>query len=160
MSRLIIRRKPHILAVLAVSLFVLPTLNIVQAHGVNISYQADMTYRIEAKFENGQPIVNGQVTIYAPNNPAEVWGEGFTNEEGIYLFTPDQKISGDWTIKIRQAGHGSLITVPIGSEGVPTGMDGAYSGTTGLTQSQKLLMIASVIWGAVGTALYFKRRKE
>lgn len=154
---------PHILAVLAISLFLIPALNIVQAHGVNINYEADMAYRIEAKFDSGKPIANGQVTIYAPNNPTEVWGEGFTNEEGVYLFTPDPKISGDWTIKIRQAGHGSLITITIGSEDALIGdeeaiRDGAPSGSTGLSPSQKLLMVACVVWGAIGTALYFKRR--
>jgi len=160
MSRVIVRVKFYIVGILAISLVFLSTSTVALAHGVNINYEADMAYRIEAKFDNGQPIVNGQVTIYAPNNPTEVWGEGFTNEEGVYLFTPDQKIAGDWTIKIRQGGHGSLITIPIGSEEASIGGDRAYSGATGLTLSQKLLMAASVVWGAVGTALYFKRRKE
>lgn len=155
--RLITRRKSHILAIFAFSIFLLSTSTVALAHGVNINYEADMIYRIEAKFDNGQPIVNGQVTIYAPDNPTEIWGEGFTNEEGVYLFTPDQKIAGDWTIKIRQAGHGSSITIPIGSEGT-IGGDKAYSGTTGFSLSQKLLMAACVVWGTVGTALYFKRR--
>lgn len=154
------RGKFRVFAVLATSLILIPTLNIVQAHGVNISYHADMTYRIEAKFDNGQPMVNGQVTIYAPDNPAVVWGEGFTNDEGVYLFTPDPKIAGDWTIKIRQAGHGSLITIPIGSDNTFVGGEGATSGSTGLSLLQKILMAACVVWGAVGTALYFKRRPQ
>lgn len=164
-SRLILRGKFYIFAILAISLLLMFTSTSVFAHGVNINYESDMTYRIEAKFDNGQPIVNGQVTIYAPNNPTEVWGEGFTNEEGVYFFTPDQKIAGDWTIKIRQAGHGSLITIPIGVKDALICSEeaignGATSGTTGFSLSQKLLMVACVVWGAVGTALYFKRRVE
>lgn len=155
-SRLILRGKFYIFAILAISLLLMFTSTSVFAHGVNIKYDADITYRIEASFDNGQPIANGQVTIYAPDNPTEIWGEGFTNEEGVYFFTPDQ-ISGNWTIKIRQAGHGSSITIPIGSEEA-IGGDKAYSGTTGFSLSQKLLMAACVVWGTIGTALYFKRR--
>lgn len=155
MNRTFLKVKFSAFAVLAISLIFLQPLAIVQAHGVNINYQEDMVYRIEANFDNGQPIANGQVTIYAPNNPTEVWGEGFTNDEGVYLFAPDNKITGDWTIKIRQAGHGSLITIPIGSEEL-----GSTSGSTGLSLLQKLLMVACVVWGTIGTVLYFKRRAE
>lgn len=148
-----INSKFNILAVLVILLFSILTSSVVYAHGVNIKYNADLTYGIEARFDNGQPIAGGQVTIYSPDNPTEPWGVGITDEEGLYLFTPDN-IEGNWTIKIRQAGHGSSVTIPIGGE------KAAYSGDTGFSLSQILLMTVCVIWGSVGTALYFKRRKE
>ena len=68
------------------------------------------------------------------------------------MFTPDSTKPGTWDVQVRQAGHGDMIHIPIGE-------DLALTGTTGYTTLQIMLMGASVIWGFVGTALFFSYRR-
>jgi len=53
---------------------------------------------------------------------------------------------------VRLAGHGGVIHVPVG------GSEAAAQG--GFSRLQIGLMAACVVWGAVGTALYFSRRRK
>ena len=43
------------------------------------------------------------------------WHKGFTDEQGKFTFIPDYDNQGNWSIKVRSAGHGSLINIPIPS---------------------------------------------
>jgi len=54
--------------------------------------------------------------------------------------------------RVRHAGHGGIIHVPVG-EAL------AAAGGTPYSPLQLVLMAACVIWGLVGTALFFARRK-
>jgi nickel transport protein len=83
------------------------------AHGSNINYQATSAVEINAKFDNGQPMSNAQVVVYAPNTPSQPWLTGTTNENGKFIFVPDYNITGNWSVKVRIAGHGSIINIPI-----------------------------------------------
>lgn len=121
------------------------------AHGAQITYQIKPTVEIEATYDSGEPLAEGQVTVYAPDDPATPWLTGVCDEEGRFTFTPDPSIPGTWDVQVRQAGHGDIVHIPIGEEGA-TGSGG------GLTPLQIALMAGSVIWGAVGTALFFSRR--
>jgi nickel transport protein len=121
------------------------------AHGAQITYQLKTTVEIEATYDSGEPMAEGQVTVYAPDDPATPWLTGVCDEEGRFAFTPDPSIPGTWDVQVRQAGHGDMVHIPIGEEGA------AASGT-GFTPLQIVLMAGSVVWGAVGTALFFSRR--
>jgi nickel transport protein len=125
-----------------------------EAHGLRIEYKARIVYDVQAVFDNGEPLKNGQVTVYAPDRPDTPWSRGMTDEQGRYPFVPDLSKEGEWTIRIRAAGHGAIVTIPVQAQG------GSASGTTGYNSAQIALMIASVLWGAVGTMLYFKRRAK
>ena len=43
------------------------------AHNTIIEYQATEAIAIKAKFDNGKPMTNAQVVVYAPDIPAVLW---------------------------------------------------------------------------------------
>ena len=122
------------------------------AHGAKIEYTISLAVEIVASYDTGEPMAGGQVTVYAPDDPATPWLTGECDEEGRFTFTPDPEMPGTWDVQVRQAGHGDMIHIPVGE-------DMALSGTTGFTPLQIVLMAGCGVWGFVGTALYFSRRK-
>lgn len=123
----------------------------VSAHGAKIEYTLHTTVEIRAAYDNGEPMGGAQVTVYAPNDPSTPWFSDVCDQQGRFTFTPDPAIPGTWDVQARQAGHGDIIHISIGE-------DGATSGSTGYTTLQTVLMGACVIWGLVGTALFFSRK--
>lgn len=83
------------------------------AHGVVITYAANEKGEIEmdAAFDNGDPLANAQVTIYAPSDPATPYLTAEADENGHYVFTPDQ--AGRWSVQFRIAGHGDIVHLDI-----------------------------------------------
>jgi len=124
----------------------------VYAHGAKIEYTVGMTIEILAAYDSGEPMAGGQVTVYAPDDPSTPWLTGVCDDTGHFSFTPDTTLTGTWDIQVRQAGHGDIVHIPIGTEA-------AGSGSDALTPLQIVLMAACVIWGSIGTALFFSRRK-
>ena len=150
------------------------------AHNTIIEYQATEAIAIEAKFDDGKAITNAQVVVYAPDNPTQPWKKGLTDDEGKFAFIPDYNNQGNWTIKVRSAGHGSVITIPIQSlssaqknnnldnqekvsispgEKLPYQLSSAQN-TQQLSLPQKLMMATMGSWGFVGTALFFSRKNK
>ena len=123
------------------------------AHGARIEYTINMTIDIVASYDNGEPMAGAQVVVYAPDDPSNPWLTGVCDDEGRFSFVPDSSKAGTWDIQVRQSGHGDIVHIPIGENMVATG------GTGGYTVLQIILMAACGIWGFVGTALYFSRRK-
>jgi nickel transport protein len=121
------------------------------AHGAEIEYTISMAVEIRAVYDTGEPMAGGQVTVYAPDDPSTPWLEGVCDEDGCFVFTPDPSKPGTWDVQVRQAGHGDMVHISIG-EGM------AVSGGTGYTPLQIVLMGGCVVWGFVGTALFFSRR--
>lgn len=152
------------------------------AHNTGINYRQTEAIEIMATFDNGTPMKQAQVVIYAPNNLSQPWLKGMTDEEGKFIFSPDTSIIGNWAVKVRSAGHGSLIDIPIES---PSQQNSTSSTTDNLPQInnkttetetkmnnsslftstnnqmpttlQKLMMAVVGVWGFVGTALFFSR---
>ncbi|NJP11151.1 MAG: carboxypeptidase regulatory-like domain-containing protein [Leptolyngbyaceae cyanobacterium RU_5_1] len=135
------------------------------AHGVVINYQVTQAVQIRATYDNGESMANAQVTVYAPNG-SDPWLKGKTDDKGRFIFTPDTDKSGNWEVKVRLAGHGDVISIPIESD-----QDGkqpkdgkqpiqaASAGDMTYSPLQKGVMAVSVIWGCIGTALFFQQRK-
>lgn len=123
------------------------------AHGTEIAYRVTTAIEITAAFDSGEPMANAQVVVYAPNNPAEAWLTGEADEAGRFMFSPDPDIPGTWDVSIRTAGHGEMVHIPLDNNGV------ALAGVGGGNNNpmQIILMSAAVIWGFIGTALYFSR---
>jgi len=121
------------------------------AHGAKIEYQISMAIEIRAAYDTGEPMAGGQVTVYAPDDPSTPWLTGVCDEDGRFTFTPDPSRPGTWDVQVRQSGHGDMVHIPIG-EGM------AVAGGTGYTPLQIVLMAACVVWGFVGTALFFSRK--
>jgi len=123
------------------------------AHGVRIEYTSSMAIEIVAKYDSGEPMSGAQVVVYAPDDPSTPWLTGVCDDEGRFTFTPDSSKPGTWDVQVRQAGHGGIVHIPVGEDMVVSGGTGGYS------VIQIVLMAACVIWGGVGTALYFSRRR-
>ncbi len=127
------------------------------AHGANITYQTTAAIKINATYDSGQPMSNAQVSIYSPDEPGNSWLTGTTDETGQFIFIPDPNKLGNWEIKVRQAGHGNIISIPWGENQTTANLNQpVYS--QNYTPMQKALMIVSVGWGFVGTALFFYRK--
>ena len=148
----------------------------ISAHGSKIEYQKTEAIEIKATYSSGEPMANAQVVVYAPGDRSVPWMTGKTDERGYFTFTPNGSHPGNWDVKIRQAGHGRIISIPLGEETLASVSKKsetlALAPETVLTQSewstnsnqyssiQKALMTASGVWGFIGTALFFSRKKE
>ncbi len=62
-------------------------------------------------------------------------------------------------MQVRQAGHGTVATIAVSDQAVsPENAVAAPVISTAYSPLQVVVMIAAVVWGCVGTALYFRRR--
>ncbi len=164
--------KPTLLLVLL--LIMLPTLS-TAAHGVEIAHTIDPTsgiITVRAAFDTGEALSEAQVAIFAPSDMINPWMTGVTDTDGVFTFAPDYTIEGVWDVQIRKAGHGGLIHLTLNASMIPPA-DSLVSAApvsadspaqnnllgNGFTPVQVIIMSASVIWGFIGTALYFSRRK-
>ena len=125
------------------------------AHGVNIEYTSNVEIEIIARYDTGTPMAGAQVAVYAPGEPSTPWLTGVCDNEGRFSFTPDTSQPGIWDVQVRLAGHGGIIHIPVGGEEAAVTDSGG-----GLSHLQIGLMAACVVWGSVGTALYFSRRRR
>lgn len=143
------------------------------AHGTEIQYQKVQAIQIDAVYAGGQPMGNAQVTVYAPDNPSTPWKTGTTDKQGQFTFIPDASQPGNWEVKVRQAGHGNIITIPVGEKttALAAGIQDATEGSDGRswfdredsvgeTLLEKALLAAAGAWGFFGTALFFARRRK
>jgi len=124
------------------------------AHGVNIEYTSNVEIEIIARYDTGTPMAGAQVAVYTPSDPSTPWLTGVCDEEGRFSFVPDTSQPGIWDVQVRLAGHGGIIHIPIGGDAAVTDGGGGFS------HLQIGLMAACVVWGTVGTALYFSRRRR
>jgi nickel transport protein len=140
-------------------LIYLGKINQTWAHGTNINYQMTKAIQIEALYTDGNPMKEAQVVVYAPNDPINPWLKGITNQNGQFTFTPDVTQTGNWDVKVRQAGHGDIISIPLTTgETTPIQLQTTPK-NTGYTPLQKAVMAATGVWGFLGTALFFSRNK-
>ncbi|WP_028575804.1 hypothetical protein [Desulfonatronovibrio hydrogenovorans] len=126
------------------------------AHGVVAGYSNVSGIEVKAVYDTGQPMALGQVTVFAPDNPAQPWLRGSMNEQGKFSFIPDESIPGTWSVQVRQAGHGAMVHIPVKPSGL---VESPGVPARPFSNLQLALMILSIAWGFVGTALYFSKRK-
>jgi len=158
------------------------------AHGVMITSQTTPGIEIQAQYDSGVPMAQAQVAIYAPDAPNTPWLRGRTDDQGRFRFAPDPAQPGNWKVNVRQAGHGSSLTIALPPPGeIPNPEDIPEAGNEVLQESrkipeeqnqapiqqdpltptqpirynplQRLILVAAVLWGFVGTTLFFVRRK-
>ena len=139
----------------------------VLAHGVTVEHRQVSSVELQAEFETGEPMANAQVLIYAPDSPGEIWQQGTADDQGRFTFAPDPSRPGNWEVMMRKAGHGKLTVIPVtdaansapGTE-AETVSNSVISPSTTLSPVQRGITIGSVIWGFIGTALFFARGKR
>lgn len=138
-----------------------------QAHGVRMQARETQAIEVNAEYDTGEPMAQAQVTVYAPNDPASPWLEGTTDKKGKFIFTPDSSQSGNWSVQVRQAGHGSIVNIPVDGNQASAGANSVTapvantpqnsSGAANFSPLQLILMGAAGVWGFIGTALFFMR---
>ena len=136
------------------------------AHGARIDYQQTSSIAIRATYDDGTPMAKAQAIIYAPDEPTTPWLKGMTDESGLFTFTPDPNLSGNWDVKVRQSGHGNIVSIPLEAGAIATnshqkvnmGSPVAMTSNSGYSVGQKLLMAIAISWGFLGTALFFSRK--
>lgn len=129
-----------------------------RAHGAKIEV-LPQSIEIVATFDTGEPMDNAQVAVYAPDTPDTPWQTGQTDSEGRFSFAPDTDLSeGLWEVTVRKAGHGQMTSFSLG-DGIGSGAIATFPQTPAAQSSvQKWVSIAAVIWGFLGTALFFSRK--
>ncbi len=149
----------------------------VLGHGVEMEHRRVSSVEVQAQFETGEPMAQAQVRVYAPDDPTEIWQQGTTDDQGRFSFVPDETLPGSWEVVVRQAGHGAIATIPVTAaaeaeaetnngtgEPAPATTEPSASSilspSTGLSPVQRGITIGSVIWGLIGTALFFARGKR
>ncbi|MBE9069227.1 carboxypeptidase regulatory-like domain-containing protein [Leptolyngbya cf. ectocarpi LEGE 11479] len=125
------------------------------------------TFAVEAHYSSGQPMASAQVVVYSPQNPNEPWTTGQTNEQGEFEFSPDT--NGNWEVVVRQAGHGTTVSVPvvpltqaaqIASADTSASLATIVSSSSEPLPLQRWAGAGAALWGLVGTALFFSRGKQ
>jgi nickel transport protein len=131
------------------------------AHASHVQYRQTQAVELEASYDDGTPMANAQVIVYAPDDPTTPWLQGTTDAEGKFIFVPDSSLPGNWDVTVRQAGHGNIVNIPWGEENVASDTDTATEASTNAAYNplQRLVMAAVGVWGFVGTALFFSRKK-
>lgn len=140
----------------------------VLAHGANIKHQQTPAIVIKAAFDDGTPMANAQAIIYSPEDPANPWLKGTTDSEGKFTFVPESQVSGNWDVKVRQAGHGDIASISLEQENSASDTNpnttenkaGMRANLEEILPLQKFLMISTTVWGFIGTALFFARNKQ
>ena len=120
------------------------------------------TFSVKASYSSGQPMASAQVLVYSPENPSEPRLTGQTNEQGEFEFTPDT--DGNWEVVIRQAGHGTTVSVPVGATQVaqphPETQPTVASSAPAASPIQRWASAGAAFWGLIGTVLFFSRGKN
>lgn len=125
------------------------------AHGVDLGFEKREGVEVVATFDAGTPMAGAQVAVFAPGEPAEPVMTGVCDENGRFFFVPDAGKPGIWEVRVRDAGHGGLLRVEVAEDGLATASAGA-----GFSVAQKAAMAAAVSWGFLGTALFFRRKRD
>lgn len=124
-------------------------------HGTEYEILAGGVVGVRAAFDTGLPMAEAPVLIFAPgeSRPEQ---QTTTDRRGIVCFAPDRP--GTWVLQIRaEGGHGMRINLEVDESMLPMG---AGRQEAALSAWQKLAMAACGVWGFLGTALFFRRRRR
>lgn len=130
-------------------------------HAAIAEHRQVSAIEVRGTYDTGEAMSEAQITIYSPEKPDEPWLEGTTDEDGTFVFVPDPEKPGTWVARLREAGHGDMTAIEVEAseegevESVAEGWEGG-----GYTPLQTALMAILGVWGFVGTALFFARKKS
>ncbi len=86
------------------------------AHGVVMEQttRSDLdVVEITAAFDTGEPMAGALITVFSPRYPTHPWLTGRADGEGRFWFVPDTGQPGYWTVRVREEGHGAMISVEV-----------------------------------------------
>jgi len=108
---------------------------------------------IRASFDDGLPMSEAQVSVFTATTPTVPHLTGLTDDDGSFLFFADASDATDWDVQVRKAGHGDIIHFSLADDSVIESCEAGFS------VMQIVLMSACVVWGFIGTALFFSSKK-
>lgn len=133
---------------------------VLHAHGALLTWTETTGISIQASYHNGHSMAGAQIAVFAPDNPMTPWLTGTADDQGHFSFVPPPEQTGTVTVQAQLAGHGTKIHIPLTPAADVANSDQPAPEPTDYSTTQRLLMAASVVWGCIGTAFYFKRRKD
>lgn len=141
----------------AAGVLLLPLLSApASAHGALIEGAVVPGIAVRAAYDSGEPMAHAQIIVYAPSDPARPHLTGVSDGEGRFSFVPDPYEQGVWAVQARQAGHGAIVHVRLG----PAGFEAAPVPVAGPDPLRRAIAAGAVVWGFIGTALFFWRRRS
>lgn len=113
---------------------------------------------VQAAYDSGEPMARAQIIVYAPSDPMKPWLTGVSDDEGRFAFVPDPQEHGVWAVQARQAGHGAIVHVRTAPP--DAGTVAVTASQAGLDPMQRAIAAGAVVWGFIGTALFFWRGRR
>ena len=135
----------------------------VAGHAALVSVRTVQGFEIHASYDTGEPMVGAQVTVFEPEDPMRGQRLGLTDDRGFFRFVPTSEQAGLWSIQVRQAGHGAMTHFERSATSDLAAVDAPpvwLATASGPDPWQRLIMAVAVVWGFVGTALYFRSRQR
>ncbi|HIK56494.1 MAG TPA: hypothetical protein IGS37_15205 [Synechococcales cyanobacterium M55_K2018_004] len=132
-----------------------PTAALAHSVETNFSLTDKAQLELQVQFSTGEPFQMAPVQIYAPEQPNTPWMIGATDDQGKFAFQPDNKLTGDWKIRIGELNHADILRVPVTSQGVA--IDQISEARPHRSQWIVLGFVAS---SALGTRFLFARRQR
>lgn len=131
---------------------------LVQAHGAIISRTTQTVICVQATYDSGQPMAGAQMAVFSAADPTRARLTGIADNNGHYCVVSPPPADGAISIQARLAGHGAIIHIPADAERGFT-QDSSPRTAAGYNTTQRVVMAASIVWGCIGTALYFAGRR-
>lgn len=130
-----------------------------RGHAAELLVEERSAVAVTARYDTGTPMAEAQIVVFSPDSPVDPWLHGMTDGDGRFVFVPGDQ-AGRWSVRVRQAGHGAIVHLDLAGHAanLPAAPTVVATAAGGPTQAQKLIMAASLVWGCIGTALYFRRR--
>ncbi len=97
------------------------TASVAWGHASQTDYFVDLFSRdlvLTASYSTGEPMVEAEVLVYAPNDAETPWAETVTDDGGQFVFVPDEALQGEWRVEITEAGHQDILIIPVTDTGI------------------------------------------
>ncbi|MEA3306446.1 MAG: hypothetical protein U9Q34_01515 [Elusimicrobiota bacterium] len=122
------------------------------AHGIEASpVIGGSGYKI--KYADGEPMAFAEVKVYSPEDEKTVFQEGFSDNNGVFIFVPDT--DGQWRIEFNDGmGHGAVKKIDI--KGLKSGLS---KNASHIPLYIKLIGGFGIISLVTGFLFYFKASK-
>ncbi len=151
---------------IALSLFLLPGQAL--AHSVQTDYQlisnlanrAATQLEVKSSYDTGENLGGARVLVFAPGNSEKPWMESATDSQGKFMFKPDPKLQGNWTIKIGRGDHGDILTIPVSNQGIEVKQISQVDYEMPHTVAQNLGVVGAVISSSAATAFVLMRKRR
>jgi nickel transport protein len=153
---------------IALSLFLLPGQAL--AHSVQTDFQliseianrAKPATQLEVKssYDTGDNLANARVLVFAPNDSEKPWMEGMTDAQGKFIFQPDPKLKGNWTLKIGRGDHGDILTVPVSDRGIEIQQISQVNYEMPHGIARNLGVVGAVVSSSLATAFVLTRKRR